>query len=59
MNGLDLCFLAGAGRIFRGDKLLTFGNVGDAGDNAMFEKLGLASMKSKTKPETQGKRNAP
>lgn len=36
-----LCFLAGAGSIFTGDKLLTTGNRGDDSDAALFAKLGL------------------
>ena len=36
-----LCFLAGAGSIFTGDKLLTTGNAGNDKDAALFAKLGL------------------
>jgi biotin synthase len=36
-----LCFLAGAGSIFTGDKLLTTGNAGIDKDTALFAKLGL------------------
>ena len=36
-----LCFLAGAGSIFTGDKLLTTGNAGNDRDAVLFEKLGL------------------
>jgi biotin synthase len=36
-----LCFLAGAGSIFTGDKLLTTGNAGNDKDAVLFEKLGL------------------
>jgi biotin synthase len=36
-----LCFLAGANSIFYGEKLLTTGNPDTAGDDALFEKLGL------------------
>jgi len=39
-----LCFLAGAGSIFTGDKLLTTGNAGDSADAALFAKLGLVPM---------------
>jgi biotin synthase len=38
-----LCFLAGAGSIFTGDKLLTTGNAGNDKDAALFAKLGLSS----------------
>jgi biotin synthase len=38
-----LCFLAGAGSIFTGDKLLTTGNAGNDKDAALFAKLGLNS----------------
>ena len=41
-----LCFLAGAGSIFTGDKLLTTGNAGDSADAALFAKLGLVPMVS-------------
>jgi biotin synthase len=37
-----LCFLAGAGSIFTGDKLLTTGNAGNDKDAVLFEKLGLS-----------------
>jgi biotin synthase len=37
-----LCFLAGAGSIFTGDKLLTTGNAGNDKDAALFAKLGLS-----------------
>jgi biotin synthase len=37
-----LCFLAGAGSIFTGDKLLTTGNAGSDKDAALFAKLGLS-----------------
>jgi len=36
-----LCFLAGAGSIFTGDKLLTTGNAGSDKDAVLFGKLGL------------------
>ena len=36
-----LCFLAGAGSIFTGDKLLTTANPGRDHDRALFERLGL------------------
>ncbi len=36
-----LCFLAGAGSIFTGDKLLTTGNPADNDDAMLFERLGL------------------
>jgi biotin synthase len=36
-----LCFLAGAGSIFTGDKLLTTGNAGNDKDAVLFAKLGL------------------
>lgn len=36
-----LCFLAGAGSIFTGDKLLTAANAGDDRDAALFAKLGM------------------
>jgi biotin synthase len=36
-----LCFLAGANSIFYGEKLLTTGNPDVAGDEALFQKLGL------------------
>ena len=36
-----LCFLAGAGSIFTGDKLLTTGNPADNEDAMLFERLGL------------------
>ena len=39
-----LCFLAGANRIFTGDKLLTTGNAGGDADAALFAKLGLRAM---------------
>lgn len=36
-----LCFMAGAGSIFTGDKLLTAANAGDDRDAALFAKLGM------------------
>ena len=39
-----LCFLAGANSIFYGDKLLTTGNPDVAGDEALFERLGLRAI---------------
>ena len=36
-----LCFLAGAGSIFTGDRLLTTSNCGSSADSSLFEKLGL------------------
>jgi biotin synthase len=36
-----LCFMAGAGSIFYGDKLLTTGNPEFTADQALFERLGL------------------
>jgi biotin synthase len=41
-----LCFLAGAGSIFTGDKLLTAGNAGNDKDAALFAKLGLNPSKA-------------
>lgn len=42
-----LCFLAGAGSIFTGDKLLTTGNAGNDKDAVLFAKLGLNSDSQK------------
>jgi biotin synthase len=39
-----LCFLAGANSIFYGEKLLTSGNPEAAGDDALFERLGLTAI---------------
>ena len=41
-----LCFLAGANRIFTGDKLLTAANAGDDSDAALFAKLGLKPLEA-------------
>ena len=39
-----LCLLAGANSIFTGDKLLTTPNPGDAHDQALLDKIGLAPL---------------
>lgn len=39
-----LCFLAGANRIFTGDKLLTTANAGDDKDALLFAKLGIKPL---------------
>ena len=41
-----LCFLAGAGSIFTGDRLLTTSNCGSPADASLFEKLGLRTASS-------------
>jgi biotin synthase len=41
-----LCFHAGAGSIFHGDKLLTTGNPDVAADSALFQRLDLHAMES-------------
>ena len=41
-----LCFLAGAGSIFTGDKLLTTGNPAGDEDAVLFERLGLTPTPS-------------
>jgi biotin synthase len=56
MEGQALCFLAGAGSIFAGDKLLTTPNPEFNEDMEMFEVLGLvpkASFSDGEKPETK------
>ncbi len=45
-----LCFLAGAGSIFIGEKLLTTGNPEQASDALLFERLGLNPMPAEGKP---------
>ncbi len=45
-----LCFLAGAGSIFIGSKLLTTGNPEEASDALLFERLGLDPMPAEGKP---------
>ena len=45
-----LCFLAGAGSIFIGEKLLTTGNPEEAADALLFERLGLDPMPAEGKP---------
>ena len=45
-----LCFLAGAGSIFIGEKLLTTGNPEEASDARLFERLGLDPMPAEGKP---------
>ncbi|WP_330947112.1 biotin synthase BioB [Thermomonas sp. LB-4] len=40
-----LCFAAGANSIFHGEKLLTTGNPDTGRDQALFERLGLRSMR--------------
>ncbi|TXI87059.1 MAG: biotin synthase BioB [Crocinitomicaceae bacterium] len=55
MEGQALCFLAGAGSIFAGDKLLTTPNPEFNEDKEMFEILGLipkAAFTEGEKPET-------
>lgn len=42
-EGQALCFMAGAGSIFSGDKLLTTPNPGESRDNQLFQTLGLKS----------------
>ncbi len=56
MEGQALCFLAGAGSIFAGDKLLTTPNPEFNEDKEMFDILGLipkASFADGEKPETK------
>ncbi len=56
MEGQALCFMAGAGSIFAGDKLLTTPNPEFNEDKEMFEILGLIAKKSFAdgeKPVTQ------
>ncbi|MBL3284680.1 Biotin synthase C-terminal domain protein [Rickettsiales endosymbiont of Paramecium tredecaurelia] len=43
-----LCFLAGVNSIFYGEKLLTADNTMPADDRALFERLGLESVKVDT-----------
>jgi len=45
-----LCFLAGAGSIFTGDKLLTTGNPGSDRDKQLFERLGLSPAAPDARP---------
>ncbi len=45
-----LCFLAGAGSIFIGDKLLTTANPGGGEDASLFERLGLSPAAAEGKP---------
>ncbi len=45
-----LCFLAGAGSIFIGDKLLTAANPGGGEDASLFERLGLSPAAAEGKP---------
>lgn len=45
-EGQALCFMAGAGSIFSGDKLLTTPNPGDSADSKLFETLGLHAKKA-------------
>jgi biotin synthase len=44
-----LCFVAGAGSIFTGEKLLTTDNPGDARDHALLRKLGLTPQASEAR----------
>jgi biotin synthase len=56
MEGQALCFMAGAGSIFAGDKLLTTPNPEFNEDKAMFEILGLIPKQAFAdgeKPETK------
>jgi len=46
-----LCFLAGANSIFYGEKLLTTGNPGAAGDRALLDKLGMHAFGEPTPPQ--------
>jgi biotin synthase len=46
MEGQALCFMAGAGSIFAGDKLLTTPNPEFNEDKQMFEILGLVSKEA-------------
>lgn len=53
-EGQALCFMAGAGSIFSGDKLLTTPNPGESRDNQLFQTLGLKAKpayKKGDKPE--------
>ncbi len=50
-EGQALCFLAGAGSIFAGDKLLTTPNPDVNRDMALFETLGIVPMKPYSKGE--------
>jgi biotin synthase len=45
-----LCFLAGAGSIFVGDKLLTTANPDGDTDNKLFDRLGLRPAPAEGKP---------
>ena len=45
-----LCFLAGAGSIFVGDKLLTTANPDGDTDNKLFDRLGLRPVPAEGKP---------
>ncbi|HJO73766.1 MAG TPA: biotin synthase BioB [Rhodospirillales bacterium] len=45
-----LCFLAGAGSIFVGDKLLTTANPDGDADDKLFERLGLSPAPAEGKP---------
>ena len=45
-EGQALCFMAGAGSIFSGDKLLTTPNPGENADAKLFEVLGLNAKKA-------------
>lgn len=44
-----LCFVAGAGSIFTGEKLLTTDNPGDARDHTLLRKLGLTPQAAETR----------
>ena len=46
-----LCFLAGAGSIFVGDKLLTTANPDGDTDNKLFDRLGLRPAPAEGKPD--------
>ena len=47
-----LCFFAGAGSIFAGDKLLTTGNPDIAHDHALFARLDLHALETPEDPDT-------
>ncbi|MGH8191129.1 MAG: biotin synthase BioB, partial [Rhodanobacteraceae bacterium] len=49
-----LCFFAGAGSIFLGEKLLTTGNPDVAHDHALFARLDLHPMQGKAKTREAG-----
>lgn len=58
VEGQALCFMAGAGSIFAGDKLLTTPNPGVSQDLEMFNLLGLTPKAPFTSPKNDGENAA-